>query len=189
MNQPPTHSPWGAIQHSVRLADGIWSVTTSNHGGLWLSPERIEQLNQWILIAPGTGQLQEYVTFVHDPQWWEEDCDWCTPIVAFADEIGDPKLTEIANVTLRSLANGFGGKYLVSFVKMNERNQNIPIPKVTDRCLCGGDADYHEGRLGYEAVICIECGEHWHDSCGDDHEEHVRRYLAGQRNGVNHELV
>ena len=36
---PPT-SPWGRPDHAQQLAPGIWSVSTSSHGGIHLSGER-----------------------------------------------------------------------------------------------------------------------------------------------------
>lgn len=71
----PTMSPWGPVQHSKRLADGVWSVSTSGHGGIWLSNERVAELHELMGYS--------YPTFCRDYQWYEEDCDWVMPVIAF----------------------------------------------------------------------------------------------------------
>lgn len=71
----PVSSPWGQVQHSKCLADGIWSVSTASHGGIWLSEDRLRELDE---IMP-----EAYPTFVGDARWFEEDCDWCIPVIAF----------------------------------------------------------------------------------------------------------
>lgn len=63
--QAPTSSPWGTVQHSRRFAEGIWFVSTSSHGGYWLSPQRQAELHQ-------VDSLKDF-----GPQWLEEDCEAC----------------------------------------------------------------------------------------------------------------
>lgn len=50
-----------------------------------------------------------------------------------------------------------------------------------DRCECGGKIRYYDGALGYEAMVCQSCGEHWNDQSRKDYEEHVDRYRNGVR--------
>jgi hypothetical protein len=57
------------------LADGIWFVSTAGHGGIWLSNERVEKLHEIMGY--------KYPTFCRDYQWYEEDCDWTIPVIAF----------------------------------------------------------------------------------------------------------
>lgn len=78
---PPKYSPWGQVQSSKRLATGVWFVSTASHGGIWLSEDRLDQLNS-ILPVLG-GAVSHYQTFCGDCEWWEEDCDWCIPTIAF----------------------------------------------------------------------------------------------------------
>lgn len=78
---PPTSTPWGQVQHSTRLAVGIWSVSTASHGGIWLSESRVDQLNEILPILG--GKISHYPTFCGAAEWWEEDCDWCIPVIAF----------------------------------------------------------------------------------------------------------
>lgn len=56
-------TPWGAIQHYDVLAEGVISVGTAGHGGIWLSDERISQLPD------------HYEPFTGDKRWAEEDED------------------------------------------------------------------------------------------------------------------
>tara|TARA_R110002020_G_scaffold118502_1_gene270761 strand:- start:285 stop:629 length:345 start_codon:yes stop_codon:yes gene_type:complete len=61
-------SPWGMITLATRKDQGIWLVSTDTHGGIWLSPERREELPEEL---KGTAFLNRY----HGDEWWEEDCD------------------------------------------------------------------------------------------------------------------
>lgn len=68
---PPTlksASPWGCIDHVTPLGPHAVSVSTSSHGGIWVSPEGLERIPQALRAtrySPGP--------------WFEEDCDWCIP--------------------------------------------------------------------------------------------------------------
>ena len=75
----PTYSPWGNIQSRTELAQGIQSVATASHGGIWLSKVRVEELKA-VLGDDCDNWLKDW-------QWWEEDCDWVVPIVFFADSL------------------------------------------------------------------------------------------------------
>ena len=68
-------TPWGHADHVTELAEGIVSVGTPSHGGVRLSAERQAQLPAGI------------DNFLHNLEWWEEDCDWAVPYVVFQDEI------------------------------------------------------------------------------------------------------
>ena len=48
-------SPWGEIDLATRRLEGVWFVSTSSHGGFWLSEDR--------QIEYGGGE------------WHEEDCE------------------------------------------------------------------------------------------------------------------
>ena len=65
-------SPWGAIQIAEELADGIVSVHTASHGGLWLSSERLRQMDESERSGDG---------------WYEEDCEAAFVFRRFRDEI------------------------------------------------------------------------------------------------------
>ena len=67
-------TPWGAVQSSEVLAEGIISYSTASHGGIWLSAARRKQIDY-------------ESNFLGTSEWWEEDCDWCCPYVFFADDI------------------------------------------------------------------------------------------------------
>jgi len=69
------NTPWGFSQSQETLAEGVVSYSTSSHGGIWLSDERVKQLPAGL------------DNFLHDLRWWEEDCDWSVPYTYFAHEI------------------------------------------------------------------------------------------------------
>jgi hypothetical protein len=57
----PVHSPWGAVQHADEMAPGVWSVSTSRHGGIKLEPKINSQVPDYMRRPGG---------------WYEEDVDW-----------------------------------------------------------------------------------------------------------------
>lgn len=68
-------TPWGQADGGEVLAEGVISYSTPSHGGIWLSAERRKQLPAGIN------------NFLHNTEWWEEDCDWCVPYIVFKDDI------------------------------------------------------------------------------------------------------
>lgn len=76
--RPPRSSPWGRIQDSAKLAEGVWKVSTASHGGIWLSPERAGLVPGYVVAASFLGRAE----------WWEEDCDQAWPRFIFRRTIG-----------------------------------------------------------------------------------------------------
>lgn len=66
------HSPWGVIETAEPVADGIVSVHTPSHGGIWLSEARLAQM------PPGEHSTDG---------WYEEDCEAAFPLRRFRDEV------------------------------------------------------------------------------------------------------
>lgn len=97
-NDQPKSSPWGQVQHAKWLAPGIWSVSTASHGGISLNEARLEELTK-ILGS-------EYPAFGGNTCWFEEDCDWVIPVIAFQLEH-----YEAACRQLRSMRS-MGDKYV-----------------------------------------------------------------------------
>ena len=61
-------TPWGAIQTYNELAEGVYTVDTAGHGGIWLSDERIAQLPD------------HYRSWASDDRRWHEE-DEDAPLV------------------------------------------------------------------------------------------------------------
>lgn len=72
----PKHSPWGHVQHSTRLCDGVYHVITASHGGIYVEPQ---------LLAAIPKPLQS--TPYSSGGFFEEDCDWCIPFVVLEKRI------------------------------------------------------------------------------------------------------
>lgn len=69
-------TPWGeSDDDGQKLADGIIAYTTPSHGGIYVSPDRVNKIPP--NVKPFTGNRS----------WWEEDCDWCVPFIVFQDDI------------------------------------------------------------------------------------------------------
>lgn len=75
-NQPTPQeghdSPWGPIDNADVLADGIVSVHTPSHGGIWLSNARLAQM-------PSDQRSTD--------AWYEEDCEAAFPLRRFRNEV------------------------------------------------------------------------------------------------------
>ena len=52
---------------------------------------------------------------------------------------------------------------------------------VNNTCECGGQLKYYDGALGYEAMVCQKCGEHWDDMSREDYQKHLIEYKEGKR--------
>ena len=71
----PTSTPWGAPDFCEQIAPGWWRVNTPGHGGFLLSPERLAAIPELALEHSFNGAGFHGV--------FEEDCDWCIPVLAF----------------------------------------------------------------------------------------------------------
>lgn len=67
----PTDTIWGVPDDAAQVVPGIWEVGTPSHGGLVLSPERAAAMPE-ALALNGCS--------------YEEDVDWCLPVLAFEAE-------------------------------------------------------------------------------------------------------
>lgn len=118
-DRAPTSSPWGRVQHSKQLADGIWSVTTESHGGIYLSDMRLAELTKILGY--------EFPTFCGSPNWFEEDCDWVIPFVAF----GLKYSYEAACKQLRAMArSGSSPRFLHAYDELVAAKCILDVEKV-----------------------------------------------------------
>ena len=70
----PRRSPWGDVQHVEKLANGIFSVSTSSHGGIYVAPGvRLRIPEPWRQTPYSGGG------------WFEEDSDWVIPFYFLRD--------------------------------------------------------------------------------------------------------
>lgn len=91
-----TSTPWGASQHSRKIATGLVRYGTSSHGGIHVSRTRVESM------PPKLRPLAE-ARGIKSPTgglWLEEDCDWCFAALAFPNEF-PAEYAESAEKTLR----------------------------------------------------------------------------------------
>lgn len=75
---PPSSSPWGKPDYIEQIAPGWWSVGTPGHGGYVLSAARTRDIPEAHLDASFNRQGHR--------GYFEEDCDWCIPALAFPEE-------------------------------------------------------------------------------------------------------
>lgn len=74
-------SPWDRVQWTSEIAAGLVIVSTAGHGGLWLSPERWQELKR---ALPNWGEpgFPNYSAL----GWLEEDCDICAAVLVWPDQ-------------------------------------------------------------------------------------------------------
>ena len=80
---PPKQSPWGKVQHSVRIADDLWVVGTASHGGVWVGPSKRSSVPEAFRARNFTGR---------SATWFEEDCDAVGVVLLF--DACEPDLRE-----------------------------------------------------------------------------------------------
>lgn len=90
----PNATPWGAAQSRVKIADGIWKVTTASHGGIWVAPNL-------------RGKLVVKETPFSKGGWFEEDCDWAFVALSFPRDFSESDL----KLAKKTLSFSYGGKY------------------------------------------------------------------------------
>lgn len=73
----PLSSPWGPAQECKVIGAGLWSVRTSEHGGILISEERQAALPTW---------AKDFRTFSGLSTAFEEDLDWAVPCAVWAQE-------------------------------------------------------------------------------------------------------
>lgn len=71
-----TETPWGKPQTIGLVAEGIYCVSTARHGGIMLSLERTTAMPDYMRTPVFAGKFTTY----------EEDCDWCMPVLIFESE-------------------------------------------------------------------------------------------------------
>jgi hypothetical protein len=69
-------TPWGKADSVEIIADGIYSVSTPSHGAILLLPQR---------LAPMPDYMRRPL-FLDLYAGYEEDCDWCMPVLIFEKE-------------------------------------------------------------------------------------------------------
>ena len=142
----PLHSPWGPVQMSERLADGIYQVSTAGHGG-------------WMVARPVAA---ERLTPEARPQgeshaaWlcFEEDCAWAVPAwelpelwpAYFKDRLSDPWAYLLA-----TLSRSYPDYLLARGV--------TPAPEPYAQYLAW--QDYERRRAAHDPDLIVSCSGDW----------------------------
>lgn len=127
--QCPQHSPWGPVQHNECLAPGIYFVHTAGHGGIWISPDR-----RATMAEPYRNFTSKYGNI--GAGFYEEDCDWAVPVLAFAPELAAQFVT-LAQKTLE-LDRKSGRNY---YAALHTKRIEIPPAVEFDESAIGGAFD------------------------------------------------
>lgn len=134
------HSPWGPIQGVTLMAEGIWSIDTASHGGIKLSPKRNRLIPEYMRQKGG---------------WYEEDCDWCIPVVVFKDELA--RDYEQAVETFKNWRPGMYERFFGVQLKEGEsfiRDQEInDLRNFNNFVVKAAWGDWHEGV--YDGFVAV----------------------------------
>lgn len=74
--QASIQTPWGNSQNIEKISRGLEFVDTSEHGGIKVSDELNKKIPLW--AKEGTYCKRGLTG------WYEEDCDWCIPVIVFS---------------------------------------------------------------------------------------------------------
>jgi hypothetical protein len=140
-------SPWGRIQHSTQIAEGITSVSTAGHGGIKLSRQR-------------NAKVPKYMR--RDGGWYEEDCEWCIPAIVFSDVFrewadstdwtsADKTLSDAQHTFLNWLPDAYAQWY------------NTPLESLAGKSRCYDERLWNEKHAN-DLVVISAVGD-WHDEC------------------------
>ncbi len=100
-------TPWGVADTAREITAGIWSVGTREHGGIYISDERLKELHPaWRGFA---GMAESY-------QWFEEDQDWAIVALCFPDHFSD-YLIYCAFKCVRTIQYSKAPQRLISFLQ------------------------------------------------------------------------
>lgn len=89
-------SPWGKIQDVQDLADGVWFVSTSSHGGIKLSRKLQNEMPECLRQKTA---------------WYEEDCEASLVMVGLQRYFHEEKWQKSINEAHQSAKNWFPDEY------------------------------------------------------------------------------
>ncbi len=84
------HTPWGYADQYSNLGQGMFSVSTPSHGGIFVPEEYLH------CISP-EGRA-DAARWSGSEQWYEEDCCWAHVAIAFPDRF-PPEAVKVAHRT------------------------------------------------------------------------------------------
>ena len=153
----PTRSPWGSVQDAKEWLPGIWGVSTPSHGGLLLSEERREAMP-----AALRRRARAY----------EEDCEWCLPVIAFANEFVAAGHRELVASAETAFVNHYPDEHerfrgvrptaeQSAAVRQAEANLAV-VGRWVVRSAWGSWADWVPvGKVGVAARVMLDTERHW----------------------------
>jgi hypothetical protein len=83
-------TPWGRADHCENLGQGVMSVSTPSHGGIFVPVELLGNMS-----AAARADAKRWSG---SEQWYEEDCCWAHVAVALPDRF-TPEAVEAAKRT------------------------------------------------------------------------------------------
>lgn len=95
------NTPWGYADQVDEIGDkGILFVSTPSHGGLFVPDELITQM---------PAELRGSNSYSGKGNWFEEDCEWAIPVLAFPEEFSPEyckAAVETANMYRKNIGTG-----------------------------------------------------------------------------------
>ena len=147
------NTPWGQADQVDKIGDrGILHVSTPSHGGFYVPDE---------LLALMPIQLQGSNSYSGRGNWFEEDCEWAIPVLAFPAEF-PADYCKAAVETANCYAKNKGtGLYFDSVVQWLEGTAGdavkiragLPIVGSSNINTCFGGLFDHAGVEGPDGMI------------------------------------
>jgi hypothetical protein len=145
----PLFSPWGPVQSSTRLTDGVWSVGTSTHGGVMVHCSVTEKLLSPAALACG----QYHGAFVA----YEEDSAWVVAVfempqvwpVAFAHRPEAERTDEAIRAELLASLSRWKPEYLLA-------RGLTPEAKHYERYLVSHETEQRRAAHDPDLIVCAE---------------------------------
>ena len=86
-------SPWGTVQDSEQIAEGIVFVSTASHGGIWVARELLPRISE---------EMKDYAEYWSgSSQWFEEDCAAQCVVVSFPEYFAPDQVASAWDIVCR----------------------------------------------------------------------------------------
>jgi hypothetical protein len=114
-------TPWGNAQNIETISRGLEFVDTPGHGSVRVSHELNKKIPFWI-------KEETYCKLGIDG-WYEEDCDWCIPVIIFYKEFATWAKKEGSEAYIASAHQRFKDLFLPDL-----RKKKVRVKELADFC-------------------------------------------------------
>jgi len=106
-------TPWGLADHWREIGTGLAICSTPSHGGVFVAPDQREQM---------PAALRALTPFCGKPGWYEEDCDWAIPVLAFPAYFTAKQVNDAADSARGTIGMWQHAKAVVAWLDSDDRD-------------------------------------------------------------------